>query len=149
MAGQGDDDTLEYSSAGIGYYAMRLALTRSIHEENELKKEYANNPDIQFVVTEVGGNTKKDFQEKVTRSVLGAALNAGLISKRPNEVHALFHAAEEAKRGTIVNISSDAHLAMKVAIVRTKYWIAVALFGDSAIHPITSHERCGLGIMNI
>ena len=149
MAGQVEAENQMFSSVGIGYYAMRLALTRSIHEENELKKEYADNPNLQFVVTEVGGNTKKDFQEKVTRSVLGAALNAGLITKRPNEVHALFHATEEAKRGAIVNTSSDAHLAMKVAIVRTKFWIAVAFFGDSAIHPITSHERCGLGIMNI
>ena len=27
-------------SNGIGYYAMRLALTRTIAEENELKGEY-------------------------------------------------------------------------------------------------------------
>lgn len=143
------DEILNRASAGIGYYAMRLAMTRSIYEENALKKEYASNPELQFVVTEVGGSTKKDFQEKVTRSVLGAALNAGLIAKLPNEVHALFHAAEEAKRGAIINTSSDTHLAMKVAIVRMNHWIAVAFFGDSAIHPITSHERCGLGIMNI
>lgn len=136
-------------SFGVGYQAMRLAMTRSIYEENAVKSELAKSNDSQFVVTEVGGSSKKDFQEKVTRSILGAALNAGLIQKLPHEVHALFHAAEEAKRGTLVNMSSDVHLALKVAIVRKEHWIAVAMFGDSAIHPITCHERCGLGIMNL
>lgn len=137
------------TSLGVGYCAMRLAMTRSIYEENTVKNELAKSKDFQFVVTEVGGSSKKDFQEKMSRSILGAALNAGLIQKLPHEVHALFHAAEEAKRGTLVNISSDVHLALKVAIVRREHWIAVAIFGDSAIHPITCHERCGLGVMNL
>lgn len=137
------------ASLGVGYCAMRLAMTRSIYEENTVKNELAKSQDTLFVVTEVGGSSKKDFQEKMTRSILGAALNAGLIQKLSHEVHALFHAAEEAKRGTLVNLSSDVHLALKVAIVRKEHWIAVAIFGDSAIHPITCHERCGLGVMNL
>ena len=80
---------------------------------------------------------------------MGAAMNAGLIAKLPHEIHALLHAAEEAKRGAILNVTSETNLAVKVAIVRREHWIAVAIFGDSAIHPLTSHERCGLGIMNI
>lgn len=149
MTDKNYDGTPTEVSFGIGYCAMRLAMTRSIYEENLVKNEFSKNKEFRFVVTEVGGSTKKDFQEKVTRSILGAALNAGLIEKLPNEVHALFHAAEEAKRGTMVNLSSDVHLATKISIVRTDHWIAVALFGDSAIHPITCHERCGLGVMNI
>ena len=133
---------------GIGYYAMRLAMTSTILEENEIKSAYKA-AGIPFVVTEVGGNTRRDFQEKTSRAVLGAALNAGLIEKKPAQIHALFHATEEAKRGVIVNTSSEANLAVKVAIVRDEDWIAVAFFGESAIHPVTSHERCGLGIMNL
>ncbi len=133
---------------GIGYYAMRLAMTSTILEENAVKNAYRE-AGIPYVVTEVGGNTKRDFQERTSRAVLGAALNAGLIEKKPSQIHALFHATEEAKRGVIVNTSSEANLAVKVAIVRDEEWIAVAFFGESAIHPITSHERCGLGIMNL
>lgn len=138
----------ENGSNGIGYYALRLAMTRTIAEEAELKQEYAQQG-IRFVVTEVGGSTKRDFQEKASRAVFGAAMNAGLIGKVPNEIHALLHAAEEAKRGAIINTSSEANLAVKIAIVRNPRWIAVAVFGESAIHPMTSHERCGLGVMNI
>lgn len=133
---------------GIGYCAMRLAMTRTIAEENELKAQYALQG-LKVVVTEVGGNTKRDFQDKVGRAVLGAAINAGIIAKLPHEIHALLHAAEEAKRGAIINISSEANLAVKVSIVRNPHWIAVGIFGESAIHPMTSHERCGLGVMNI
>ena len=132
----------------IGYCALRLAMSRTLDEESTLKQEYASRG-LRGIVTEVGGNTKRDFQEKVGRAVLGAAMNGGLIEKQPHEIHALLHAADEAKRGTIINIASEANLAVKVAIVRNQHWIAVAIFGESAIHPMTSHERCGLGIMNI
>lgn len=147
-SGSACDDRDEYQSSGIGYIALRLAMAQSIAEENQLKKEYLLHK-IRFVVTEVGGNTKRDFQDKVTRAVFGAALNSGLIQKEPHEVHSLLHATEEAKRGAIVNVSSEANLAVKIAIIRREHWIAVAIFGESAIHPITGHERCGLGIMNI
>ena len=133
---------------GIGYIALRLAMAQTLAEENQLKEAYRNQ-DIAFVVTEVGGNTRRDFQEKVTRAVFGAGLNSRLIQKEPHEVHALLHVTEEAKRGAIINVSSEANMAVKIAIVRKEHWIAVALFGESAIHPITEHERCGLGIMHI
>lgn len=135
-------------SVGIGYCAMRLAMTRTLREEEDLKKEFAQQG-LHIVVTEVGGHTKRDFQEKSSRSVLGAALNVGLIKKESSEIHALFHATEEAKRGVLINSASDTNLAVKIAIVRTDSWIAVGIFGESAIHPMTSHERCSLGIMNI
>ena len=80
-------------SNGIGYYALRLAMTRTIAEEDAVKQEYTAQG-IRFVVTEVGGSTKRDFQEKASRAVFGAAMNAGLISKLPNEIHALLHASE-------------------------------------------------------
>lgn len=142
------DDGLSLCQNGVGFNAMRLAMTRTLAEEEELKQNYAR-AGIRFVVTEVGGNTKRDFQEKVSRAVFGAALNAGVIEKEPHEVHALIHAAEEAKHGAIVNISSEANVAVKIGIVRERHWIAVAMFGESAINPITNHQRCGLGVMNI
>lgn len=132
----------------IGYRAMRLAITRTIAEENEMKSKLQS--DLwKVVVTEVGGRSSKDFQEKINRAVMGASLNSGVIEKQSHEIHALLHACEEAKRGVFINVASDTDLALKVAIVRRKHWIAVAIFGNSAIHPMSSHERCGLGVMNI
>ena len=133
---------------GIGYTAMRLAMSRTIDEENTLKREYLREG-FKLVVTEVGGNTKRDFQDKSSRAILGAAMNGGIIEKNAVEMHALLHAAEEAKQGVILNASAESNLAVKVAIVRTEHWVAVAIFGESAIHPMTGHERCGLGVMHI
>ena len=133
---------------GIGYCALRLAMSRTLEEEAALKRECMEQG-VRVVVTEVGGNTRRDFQEKCSRAVLGAAMNAGLIRKSSNEIHALLHATEEAKQGVILHTSSESNLAVKIAIVRTKGWVSVAIFGESAIHPLTSHERCGLGVLHI
>ena len=74
------DEALPLSQNGVGFNALRLAMTRTLAEEEELKRRYAQ-AGLRFVVTEVGGNTKRDFQEKVSRAVFGAALNVGVIEK--------------------------------------------------------------------
>lgn len=148
MAGK-TEYLLSDSLQNPGGAAMLLALTQTLHDEEHAKRAVTI-PGRRFVVTEVGGKScVDDFQEKVNRAVIGASLNAKLIEKLPNEVHAIIHALEEAKKGIMPNISSGAHLALKIAIVRDSRWIAVAMFGKSALHYITNHERAGLGIMHI
>jgi hut operon positive regulatory protein len=133
----------------VGTAAMLLALTRTLSDEEIVKKMLCDQ-NYQFVVTEVGGNSSvAEFQSKVTRAVIGASLNSGIMSKSSTNYHALLHATEEAKRGIMVNVASSVSLAVKVAIVRDDKWIAVALFGDSALHPVTNHERAGMGIMHL
>ncbi len=136
------------SDTRVGYNAMLLAMTRNIEDENSVKR-FLDENGIHYVVTEVGGNTSGSFQEKLLKATMGAALNAGLITKEPHRLHAVIHALQEAKEGVMMNMTCFANLAMKVAIVRDEHWIAVALFGESAIHPSTGHERCGMGIMHI
>ena len=132
----------------VGYLALRLAITRSLSEEEELKQQYQQKG-IPFVVTELGGKSDSDFQEKVNRAVIGAGLSGGVVKKTSREIHALLHATEEAKHGILVNATSSTSIALKLAIVRQGEWIAVAMYGESSIHPLTHHERCGLGIMHI
>lgn len=132
----------------VGAAAMLLALTWSLSIEEEIKAVLKNN-NLKFVVTEIGGKSYGEFQEKSTKSIIGACLNSGLIRKTAVEIHAVLHAAEEAKRGLLINASSSTSLAMKIAIVRNSEWVAVAMFGQSAIHPITNHTRAGLGVMHI
>lgn len=136
---------LENSIASPGIAAMMLALTQTIYDEDMAKQMVAKT-----VVTEVGGKTSfYDFNERINRAVIGACLNSGLIEKKSNDIHAVIHATEEAKRGLLVSVSTSASLAMKIAVVRNEHWIAVALFGKSALHYMTNHERAGLGVMHI
>jgi len=139
-----------FNEAGstVGYNALLLALTRNIKDENHLKDVYKKQG-VRFVVTEIGGKSDGNFQDKINRAVIGAGLNEGIVGKTPHDIHAVLHAAEEAKRGILVNTTSSTNIAIKIAIVRDDEWIAVAMFGESSIHPITSHERCGLGVMHI
>lgn len=133
---------------GVGYNAMLLAITRTLEDEN-LVKQALKDAGLRYVVTEIGGQTNGDFQQKIKRAIIGASLNEKVIDNSPNEVHALLHAMVEAKKGVLVNMSTSANLALKMAVVRDEHWIAVALFGESSIYPLTNHERCGLGVMHI
>ena len=140
---------LVQSIRSVATAAMLLALTRTISDEETVKKMLADKG-YRFVVTEVGGKSSlTEFQEKTTKAVIGAALNSGIIGKSATNYHALLHATDEAKRGIMVNVASSVSLAVKIAIVRDDSWIAVALFGDSALHPLTNHERAGLGVMHL
>ena len=137
------------SIKSVGVAAMLLALTRTLKDE-ETAKRALTEAGHKFVVTEVGGKTSyDDFHEKVIRAVIGASLNSGIIEKTTNDIHALIHATEEAKKGILVSVSSSASLALKIAVVRGSGWLAVALFGKSALHYMTNHERAGLGVMHI
>ncbi len=137
------------SIKSVGVAAMLLALTRTLKDE-ETAKRALTEAGHKFVVTEVGGKTSyDDFYEKVNRAVIGASLNSGIIEKTANDIHALIHATEEAKKGILVSVSSSASLALKIAVVRGSGWLAVALFGKSALHYMTNHERAGLGVMHI
>ena len=137
------------SIKSVGVAAMLLALTRTLKDE-ETAKRALTEAGHKFVVTEVGGKTSyDDFHEKVNRAVIGASLNSGIIEKTANDIHDLIHATEEAKKGILVSVSSSASLALKIAVVRGSGWLAVALFGKSALHYMTNHERAGLGVMHI
>ena len=127
------------SIKSVGVAAMLLALTRTLKDE-ETAKRALTEAGHKFVVTEVGGKTSyDDFHEKVNRAVIGASLNSGIIEKTANDIHALIHATEEAKKGILVSVSSSASLALKIAVVRGSGWLAVALFGKSALHYMTNH----------
>lgn len=140
---------MESSIKSPGSAAILLALTQTLYDEERVKQLVAKNG-LKAVVTEVGGKTNfYDFNERINRAVIGACLNSGIIEKTSNEIHAVIHAAEEAKRGLLVSVSTSASLAMKIAVARDEHWIAVALFGKSALHYMTNHERAGLGIMHI
>lgn len=133
----------------VGSAAMLLVLTKNIFDEDTIKT-YLQEDGYKIAVTELGGRSSYvDFQEKTTRSVIGACLNCGIIKKEQHEIHAVLHAAEEAKKGIIVNVSTNASLSIKIAIVRKDSWIAVGVFGNSAIYHATNHQRAGLGVMHI
>jgi hut operon positive regulator len=136
------------SNSKVATAAMLLALTSTIKGEEKIKS-LIRTEGLKMAVTEVGGKNNADFQDKMTRAVIGGCLNNGLIDKTPTAIHALLHAVEEAKRGVMVNASTSASLALKVSVVRDDHWIGVAIYGQSAIHPITNHYRAGLGIMHL
>jgi hut operon positive regulator len=131
----------------VGRAALLLASTTTPQEENSLKSQIMNS-EWQAVATEVGG-LANDLSQKITRAVVGAALNSGVIKKKSGEMHALMHAALEAMNSFISMSLLEASIGAKIAIVRNRLWVAVAVVGDSAYHAVAHHERCGLGVMHL
>ena len=134
---------------GVGSAAVILSLTRTIADEEKVK-QYLNEDGYICAVTEVGGNTSQGaFQERVIKAIVGAVLNNNIVTKEPAGIHAVLHAAMEAKKGIISNTATSSNVSAKIAIVRKDPWVAVSIFGESALYHITNHERGGLGIMHI
>jgi hut operon positive regulator len=131
----------------IGRSALVLASTTAPEEERLLKDQIAGFG-WKAVATEVGG-LAGGLPQKITRAVVGAALNGEIVRKNSNEMHALMHAAFEAMNGFISVGMLEASIGVKIGIVRNRRWIAVAVVGDTAYHAVAHHERCGLGVMHI
>lgn len=130
-----------------GRVALLLAATLSTEDER-LVKEQIQRIGWRSVATEIGG-LAGDLPQKVTRSVVGAALNAAIVEKKPDEMHALMHAALEAMNAFMPPSLLEVSVGAKLAIVRNDHWISVAVMGDAAYHAAAHHERCGVGTMNI
>lgn len=131
----------------VGRAALLLSCTTDKHSEENLKTRL-NAEGWKAVATEVGG-VASDLPQKITRALVGAALNAGVVEKKPREMHALMHAALEAINGFISLGTLEASIGAKLAIVRNANWLAVSMVGDTAYHAVAHHERCGLGVMHI
>ncbi|WP_156775118.1 HutP family protein [Dethiosulfovibrio peptidovorans] len=149
-----DDDGVEivarirFSADGqIGRAALLLASTLTKEDEDSVKRQLL---DLGWhsVATEVGG-VYGDLPQKITRALVGAALNSGVIQKDQREMHALMHAAFESLDAFIPSGLLEASIGAKIAIVRNDKWISVAVMGDTAYHAVAHHERFGLGVMHI
>ena len=138
---------MEITTDRIGKLAMLAAMTS--REEEDKLKEYVlkNYPQFKMAVTFISG-TKNKITETITKSAVGCALQNEIVRSTSGDVHAVMHATLEALTG-ITNHFIDSSLKLKMVIVSDGQWVAVALYGDSAIHPLTNHERAGLGVMNL
>ncbi len=142
--------TIRMSIKGLGdagKAAAYLALSCDIAEECRIK-EALTSCGWYSVATEVGG-ISGELSLKVSRALVGAALNSGVVRKNTSEMHSLMHAAQEAFSSFIPTGLLEASVGAKIAIVRNSQWIAVAVAGDTAFHASAHHERIGVGVMHI
>lgn len=129
---------------------LALLLACSSEEEELLLKDLVEEhlPYYRVAVTKIGGMSV-DIRKKVIPAVVGAALNCKIINKTPPELHALIHATQEALDSFLCPVHLDASLALKIALVTDGEWICSVVYGDSAIYPLTNHERVGMGSMHL
>lgn len=129
-----------------GKVAILLAMSSREHEEQLL--EYFRGRGYKCGVTETGG-MRQDIEKKINNSLIGMGLNLKIIRKDNSDVHAAVHAAIEACNGLLLHTPNMASYSLKIAMVRMGKWLTVAIYGHSAAHSLTNHERIGMGTMHI
>lgn len=127
--------------------ALYLAMSDGITEERRIKDALAS-CGWRGVATEVGG-ISGEMSQKVSRALVGAALNSGVVRKTTSEMHALLHAAQESFNSFIPFGMLETSVGVKIAIVRNSQWLAVAVAGDTAFHAVAHHVRMGVGVMHL
>lgn len=130
--------------------ALLLALTETRKDEEELKNLLNKSYGIRCGATEIGGTVSALQQTgKLTNSVMSAAINTGIIQKEARKIHALVHATLEASNSIFIHTNSNASFALKIGLSTDTFWIAVAIYGRSSLHPLSEHCRVGLGFMHL
>ncbi|AWB07943.1 transcriptional regulator (plasmid) [Azospirillum humicireducens] len=125
-----------------------LAAISSREEEDIFKEHIAKNTKVKLGFTMVSG-PRSDVTRTFVKSIVGCALQSGLIHHHHNEIHAVIHAGLECLKGLSSDVAAESSLKVKVAIATDGRWIVVAAYGESAFHPETNHERVGFGVMHI
>ncbi|MDC7784979.1 HutP family protein [Rhodoplanes sp. TEM] len=138
---------MDIATNRIGKLAMIAAMS-SDDEEIRIKEQVAADHRVRLTVTYVSGR-KGDIERVFVRSLIGAALKADTVQERAGAIHAVIHAGLEAWHGLTNAVVDSSSLKIKVAIVSDGKWVAIAAYGDSAMHQLTNHERIGLGVMHL
>lgn len=129
-----------------GKAAVLLAMSPR-EQEGELLDMF-NQMGFKCGVTETGG-MRHEIEKKVNNALLGMGFNLNILRRDSSDVHAAVHAAIEACNGLLLHSPMVSSYSLKIALVRKDKWLAVALYGYSAAHNLTNHERIGLGIMHV
>ncbi|MBS3968633.1 MAG: HutP family protein [Clostridia bacterium] len=139
--------TYKFSNINISKGAMLLALTDNREDEEQIKN-LIRSQNYKCGVTEIGAPLK-EFKEKLMKSVVATALNCNIIGNTDVEIHAVVHAALEAVHGILIASLANPSVIVKTGIVSDDKWIAVAMYGSTALHIKSNHERAGMGIMHL
>jgi len=132
----------------IGKMALLLAMTTREEEEAMkalVKEKY---PKFKIGITFLSGN-RHEVMKNMAKAAIGCVTQNHVIRMDKGEIHATIHASLEALTCITNHILVDTNLKLKLAAVSDGSWVAIALYGDSAVHPLTNHERAGLGVMNL
>lgn len=123
--------------------AIYLAMTKSIEEEKQMISELQKHG-IKGAATMATG-VNMDISGKVLNGVIGACLNAGIVEKKRSHLHPLVHAILEALGTSNVQPGIQQNCRLKIAIVRDDEAVAICIYGDIAIHELTTHKTIGWG----
>lgn len=142
---------MEIAASRIGKLAILAAISSDEEEvriKERIKERLDGDPNLKLTITYISGR-KTEVEKIFVRSIVSAAIKCHTIPEKPGPVHAVIHAGLEAWHGLTSAVVGSVSLKMKVAITSDGHWLAVAVYGDSAMSTLTNHERMGFGVMHL
>ncbi len=138
---------MSLSNVRIGKLALMLAMSDD-EEEVTFKSSISDMQGIKMVIKYISGKSST-IQTSIVKTIVNASLQSEIIENRPTQIHGLLHATLGAYTSLREQGVVESNLKIKVAVVCDDRWVAVAMYGSSAFHYMTSHERASLHIMHV
>ncbi|MCR4426700.1 MAG: transcriptional regulator [Firmicutes bacterium] len=138
---------MEQTGPAPGRLALLLALSESADQEPGRTEAPAN---WRMCTGRVGATEL----EKVISAVETASLRENVIERDVRELHALYHAVNEALIGLLRGQMALGHIlrtvGLRFAVVRADSWIAVGMYGTiGSMIRGNEHEAAGLGLSHV
>lgn len=131
----------------IGRAAILLAMSEDREQEKSIRENLKKEGYVS-VATEVSGPLI-DVRQSISKNIVAAAINTGVITNTPTQVHSVIHAMIEAFGGVVsAHNAPRPNLKIKAGIVSDRDWVCVALYALSSYHPSYNHEKIGIGTMS-
>ena len=125
-----------------GQIAMQASLCTQEEEEIFRQKLLADKPEHRIGFAFISG-TPDELRNKLQRSVIGCALKNQIITRQESAIFTLCSLSRQALTHALTNTISDDHIRMKIALVSTPRWLAVAMYGEAQVYQRITHEIMG------
>ncbi len=88
--------------------------------------------------------TSDELRNKLQRCVIGCALKNQIITRQESAIFTLCSLSRQALTHALTNTITGDHIRLKIALVSTSRWLAVAMYGEAQVYQRITQEIMGL-----
>ena len=111
-----------------GQIAIQASLCTQEEEEVFRQKLLGDKPEHRIGFAFISG-TSDELRNKLQRCVIGCALKNQIITRQESAIFTLCSLSRQALTHALTNTITGDHIRLKIALVSTSRWLAVAMYG--------------------
>jgi malonate transporter MadM subunit len=113
-----------------GQIAIQASLCTQEEEEIFRQKLLGDKPEHRIGFAFISG-TSDELRNKLQRCVIGCALKNQIITRQESAIFTLCSLSRQALTHALTNTITGDHIRLKIALVSTSRWLAVAMYGEA------------------